>query len=51
MLKNNLPIHIIADDHECKSEVIESLMQIEDVDVTIRRLTMGDYQINNRLII
>ena len=51
MLKNNLPIHIIADDRECKSEVIESLMQIEDVDVSIRRLSMGDYQLDNRLIV
>ena len=51
MLKNNLPIHIIADDRECKSEVIASLLQIEDVDVSIRRLSMGDYQIKNRLIV
>jgi DNA excision repair protein ERCC-4 len=51
MLKNNPPIHIIADDRECKSEVIQSLLQIEDVDVSIERLTMGDYQIDNRLIV
>ena len=51
MLKNNLPIHIIADDRECKSEVIASLLQIEDVDVSIRRLSMGDYEIKNRLIV
>ena len=51
MLKNNLPIHIIADDRECKSEVIASLLQIEDVDVSIRRLLIGDYQIDNRLIV
>jgi len=51
MLKNNLPIHIIADDRECKSEVIQSLLQIENVDITIRRLTIGDYQIDNRLLV
>ena len=51
MQNNNLPIHIAADDRECKSEVIASLMQIENVDLTIRRLTMGDYQIDNRLIV
>ena len=51
MLKNNLPINIIADDRECKSEVIQSLLQIEDIDVTIRRLTMGDYQIDDRLLV
>ena len=51
MLKNNHPIHIIADDREHKSEVIQSLLQIEEVDVTIRRLSMGDYQIDDRLIV
>ena len=51
MLKNNLPIHIIADDRECKSEVINSLLQIEDVEVSISRLSMGDYKIDNRLIV
>jgi ERCC4-type nuclease len=51
MLKNNLPIHIIADDRECKSEVIQSLLQIEDVEVSIERLTKGDYQIDNRLLV
>ena len=51
MLKNNAPIHIIADDRECKSEVIQSLLQIEDADVSIERLTMGDYQIDSRLIV
>ena len=51
MLKNNLPINIIADDREHKSEVIESLMQIENVVVSISRLSMGDYTIDNRLIV
>ena len=51
MLKNNLPINIIADDRECKSDVIESLDQIEDVNISIRRLSMGDYQIANRMIV
>ena len=51
MLKNNLPIHIIADDRECKSEVIKSLLQIEDVKVCTCRLSMGDYQVDNRLIV
>jgi ERCC4-type nuclease len=50
MLKNNVTINII-DDREHRSEVIESLMGIENVDVCIRRLSMGDYQIDNRLIV
>ena len=51
MLKNNLPINVIADDRECKSEVIASLLQIEDVDVSIQRLSLGDYRVDNRLIV
>ncbi len=51
MLKNNVTINIIADDREHRSEVIESLMGIENVDVCIRRLSMGDYQIDNRLVV
>jgi ERCC4-type nuclease len=51
MLKNNKIINITADDREHKSEVIESLMGIEDVDVNISRLSMGDYQVDNRLIV
>jgi DNA excision repair protein ERCC-4 len=51
MLKNNSPINIIADDREHKSEVIKSLMDIENVEVCIRRLPMGDYQVENRVIV
>lgn len=51
MQNHDLPIHIIADDREHKSEVIQSLLQIENVDLAIQRLTMGDYQIDNRLIV
>jgi DNA excision repair protein ERCC-4 len=51
MLKNNVTINIIADDREQKSEVIESLMGIENVEVCIQRLSMGDYQVDNRLIV
>ena len=51
MLKNDATINITADDRECKSEVINSLLQIENVDVNIRRLSIGDYQIDKRLLI
>ena len=51
MQKNNRPIHIIADDRERKSEVIDSLQQIDDVNLDIRRLSIGDYQIYSRLIV
>ncbi len=51
MLQNNSPINITADDREQKSEVIKSLMGIENVEVCIRRLSLGDYQIDNQLIV
>jgi ERCC4-type nuclease len=51
MPKTKRPIHITADDRERKSEVIASLSQFENVDLKIRRLTMGDYRIDNRLIV
>ena len=52
MLKtHDNPIHIIADDRECKSAVIASLAQIEGVNLSIRRLAIGDYQIDHRLIV
>ncbi|UCF95473.1 MAG: hypothetical protein JSW39_15445 [Desulfobacterales bacterium] len=51
MQKNNDLAHIIADDRECKSDVIKSLLEIENVEVDIRRLSIGDYQIGNRVIV
>jgi ERCC4-type nuclease len=51
MLKNDKTINIIADDREHKSEVIKSLMGIENVEVCIRRLAIGDYQVENRVIV
>jgi len=51
MLKNNVTIKIIADDRECKSDVIKALSEIENVEVDIRRLSMGDYQVDNRVIV
>ena len=49
--KNNDPIHITADDRESKSDVINSLSEIEDVNVSIQRLSVGDYQIDRRVIV
>jgi len=50
MDKSNRPITIIADDREPKNEVIKSLMAMENVSVHIKRLAIGDYQADNRLI-
>jgi ERCC4-type nuclease len=51
MQKNNLHINIVADDREYKSDVIRFLSEIENVDLSIRRLPIGDYQIDSRLIV
>jgi len=51
MLKTNLPINIVVDDRECKSEVICSLSEIENVDIRIKRISVGDYQISSRVIV
>ena len=51
MLINDKTINITADDREQKSEVIKSLTGIDRVEVCIQRLPIGDYQVDNRLII
>jgi DNA excision repair protein ERCC-4 len=51
MLQNGIHINIIADDREQKSEVIPSLSRIENVAVRIQRLSIGDYQIDNRVVV
>jgi len=50
MFQNKVTLNITADDRERKGAVIESLLDIENVEVDIRRLSIGDYQINNRVI-
>jgi DNA excision repair protein ERCC-4 len=51
MQKKNLHINIVADDRECKGDVIKFLSENENVDLSIQRLSMGDYQIDNRMIV
>ncbi|MFC1814193.1 ERCC4 domain-containing protein [Thermodesulfobacteriota bacterium] len=50
MDKRNKPITIIADDREPRNEVIRSLMALENVSVHIKRLAVGDYKADNRII-
>ena len=50
MSRDDTPIHIIADDRERKSDVIQSLMDMEDVTISINRLSIGDYCADNRLV-
>ena len=50
-MKTDTPINIIADDREQKSDVIQALSEIEGVNISIRRLSIGDYKIDNRVIV
>jgi DNA excision repair protein ERCC-4 len=43
-------IQIIADDRESKSQVIEALRSQNGVEVTVRRLVLGDYLLDERLL-
>jgi ERCC4-type nuclease len=43
-------IQIIADDRESKSQVIEALRSQNGVEVTVRRLALGDYLLDERLL-
>jgi len=45
------PIHILADDRERDTEVIEALRQLDGVRVTVQRLALGDYQVAGTLIV
>ena len=49
--KQTDPVHILADDREHKSHVIESLLEFDNVEVDIQRLSLGDYKIDNRMIV
>ena len=50
MNKNSKDITIIADDREQKSEVIKTLSEIDAVSVEVKRLAMGDYLADNRIL-
>lgn len=45
------PLEVVVDDREQPSGVIEHLMSHETIRVTIRRLKLGDYLIDNRVLI
>ena len=51
MPKNNKPVHIIADDREQKGKVIRWLSAMKNVKLEIQRLSIGDYQIDNRVLV
>ena len=43
-------VHVIADDRERLSPVIEALRRHDDVEFTLGRLELGDYLLNRRLL-
>jgi len=49
--KHTESVHIVADDRERKSYVIESLLEMENVEVEIQRLSLGDYKIDGSVIV
>lgn len=42
---------VIVDDREANSEVVRALQQTEGVDITVKRLPLGDYQIEGKLLV
>jgi ERCC4-type nuclease len=44
------PIHVVADHREADGGVVEALRQIPDVQVTVARLAVGDYLVENRCL-
>jgi ERCC4-type nuclease len=50
MRRNDYRITVIADDLERKSEVIQLLSGMKNVSVGIKRLSLGEYLVDNRLV-
>ena len=50
MRGNDYRITVIADDRERKSQVIQFLSKMKNVSVAIKRLSLGDYLVENRLV-
>lgn len=44
-------VHITADDREREGGVIEALDAMEDVQLSIERLSLGDYEVENGLLV
>jgi DNA excision repair protein ERCC-4 len=43
-------IHILVDDREANSRTFRALSEIENTDVRLQRLSLGDYEIDGRLL-
>ena len=45
-LTRKLPVRVMADDREAQSGVVEVFRRLGDLQVTIRRFTVGDYEVD-----
>lgn len=50
MQQDEEPIRVVADDRERSSDVIPYLAKMENITVVVKRLKLGDYLVDNRLI-
>ena len=50
MSKNDYRITVIADDRESKNQVIKFLSDMKNVFVVVKRLSVGDYIVDNQLV-
>lgn len=50
MIKESDQITVIADDRERKSEIMQFMLEMKNVSVAIKRLSLGDYLVDNRLV-
>ena len=50
MIKKNIQITVIADDRESKNQVIKFLSDMKNVSVAVKRLSVGDYIVDNQVV-
>jgi ERCC4-type nuclease len=50
MIKKNNQITVITDDRECKEKVMKFLSDMKNVSVVVKRLSVGDYIVDNQLV-
>lgn len=50
MIKKSDQITVIADDRESKNQVIKFLSDMKNVSVAVKRLSVGDYIVDNQLV-
>jgi len=43
-------IHVIVDDRESSCGTVEALKTFDEVQVSIQRLRLGDYEVNGKLL-